>query len=408
MSSPFVAVTAFGAVYLAMALGRWPGLALDRTGAALIGAIALLVVGAASGEDVLRWIDFPTLGILFSLMVLSAQFAASGLFERIGQAIAQAALSPKAILAVTIAVSGALSAFLTNDVVVFALTPVLIEGLRARGLDPRPFVIALATAANAGSAATVIGNPQNLLIGETSGLDFWRFAAVCSVPALGALATAYCVIGWVYRASLSENGAGAPLRPEPAALDPFAAVKGLAGLVLVVLVFTLFEERAVLALGVAGALLLSRRLSTERMLSMVDWHLLVLFAGLFIVTGAFAETEYAAQVLSAAFGDAGSSDAWPMAILALFGSNTIGNVPLVVLALSLIPDLGEAGSYALALFSTLAGNLLIVGSMANIIMVERAKRHGVVIGFGDYARIGAPLTGISFMLAYGWLRLIGG
>ena len=167
-------VLVFACVYLGMALGRWPGLMLDRTGIALVGAIVLILATAVDREEVRAAIDVPTLVILFGLMVLSAQFAACGFYDWCSRRLARTPVEPPALLALTVAVSGLLSAVLANDVVVFAMTPMLALGLLRRGLDPRPFLIALTAAANAGSAATIIGNPQNILIGQFGGLDFLR------------------------------------------------------------------------------------------------------------------------------------------------------------------------------------------------------------------------------------------
>src|SRR5918996_2014626 len=167
-----------------MAIGRWPGLKVDRTGIALLGAILLYGTGALDGAAVLAAIDFPTLVVLFGLMILSAQFAACGFYDWCSARITTAQMSPAMLLALTVAAAGSLAAVLANDVVVFAMTPILCAGLSQRGLDPRPFVIALAGGANAGSAATVIGNPQNILIGEVGEVDFLRFLITCAPPAL--------------------------------------------------------------------------------------------------------------------------------------------------------------------------------------------------------------------------------
>lgn len=175
-------VAVFVAVYIGMALGRWPGLKIDRTGIALLGAIVLCASGIVSGGAALAAINLPTLLVLFGLMILSAQFAACGFYDWCSARIAATDASPAAILALTVAVAGALSAVLANDIVVFAMTPMLVRGLVRRRLDPRPYLIALAGAANAGSAATVIGNPQNILIGQVGSLDFWPFFTVCAPP----------------------------------------------------------------------------------------------------------------------------------------------------------------------------------------------------------------------------------
>ncbi len=396
----------FVLVYVGMALGRWPWLAIDRTGVAMVGAIVLFVAGEMDGPAIMRAIDFPTLAILFSLMVLSAQVAASRLFDRCGASIAASRASPRRVLLLTVLLTGGLAALLTNDVVVWAMTPVLMRGLVARGLDPRPFGIALACAANAGSAATMIGNPQNLLIGQVGELHFWSFFAVCGVPAAIALALVYGVTAMVWRRELEEGTRNAAA-PAARTLRRRPLVKALVAVVCLIVIFTLPVDRATWTLAIAAALFWSRTMTTRRMLSMVDWHLLLLFAGLFVVTGALAGTGLPARLLedAAALG-LNLGDFAPLAALSLLGSNTVGNVPLVALLLSSAPDLGPASLYALALFSTLSGNLLVVGSIANIIVVERAREAGVSIGFADYARVGVPVTLASLIVSYLWLAVV--
>jgi Na+/H+ antiporter NhaD/arsenite permease-like protein len=401
-------VTVFVLVYAAMALGRWPGLALDRTGAAVIGAIVLVAAGTADTALILTSIDFSTLVILFALMVLSAQFAASGFFEWCAAAIAATRASPARILTIVVAVAGTLAAVLTNDVVVWAMTPVLVRGLAARKLDPRPFVIALAMAANAGSAATLIGNPQNLLIAGAGRLEFWSFLAVCGMPALGALVVVRVVVGGLAHRALSPDPT--PQAPEaevprPRPPERAALAKGALATAAVIAVFTLPVDRAHWMLAVAGLLLLSRRLSTRRMLSMVDWHLLMLFAALFVVTGALAASGVTSRVVATLGADTLRAPA-TFALAALVGSNTIGNVPLVIVMLSAGLDLGTTQLFALALFSTLSGNLLVVGSLANIIAVERAGAEGVAISFTEYARFGVPVTLASLVFAWVWLQVV--
>ena len=281
-------VALFAATYFGMALGRFPGLRIDRTGIALVAAILLLGIGALDSRQVVEAIDFPTLFILFGLMVLSAQYAASGFYDWCALRVAQAAQSPAQLLGVTVVVGGGLSAVLANDVVVFAMTPMLCVGLKARGLDPRPYLIALAGAANAGSAATVIGNPQNILIGQMGHLDFWRFLGVCGVPALVGLALVYGVVWLMWR-----NRFGVPSSTnavERAALDRAQLGKAVAATVALLALFATPLPQETGGLLVAGAMLVSRRLATRGMLGMVDWHLLVLFAALFAVNHALGLT----------------------------------------------------------------------------------------------------------------------
>ena len=279
----------FATVYLGMALGRWPGLKVDRTGIALLGAIVLYGSGAIDGAAALAAIDFPTLVVLFGLMILSAQFAACGFYDWCSARIASAAMPPAALLAGTVAAGGILAAVLANDVVVFAMTPLLCAGVAQRGLDPRPFVIALAGGANAGSAATIIGNPQNILIGEVGQLDFWPFLVACAPPALTGLASVFAVIWWQWRRRLVAS-------PCPAGhlttleVDRPGLAKALLGLFLLLFLFATALPHVEGVLLVAGFLLISRRLATRTMLGLVDWHLLVLFGGLFVVTAALVQT----------------------------------------------------------------------------------------------------------------------
>ncbi|MGE0667696.1 MAG: SLC13 family permease [Sphingomonadales bacterium] len=407
MQTDWIVIAVFAAVYLGMALGRWPGLAVDRTGVAMIGAIVLLVSGAVDGETAVGSIDFPTLAILFTLMVLSGQYAASGLFDRIGAALGAGRRSPELMLAMVIAISGGLSALLTNDVVVWAMTPLLVAGLKRRGLDPLPYVIAIACAANAGSAATIIGNPQNLLIGESGNLHFWRFAAVCAAPALLAMGSVYLV---VVRSRAFRRVAADPKLPlagdTPAPIDAWALSKAIIATTAVLLIFTLTEERGTWSLAVAAVLLVSRRRTTRQRLGEVDWQLLLLFAGLFVVTGALGDSEMIRRWAAGLAASADLTATGALAAVTLAGSNTIGNVPLVMLLLSVIPGWSAGDLHALALFSTLCGNFLIVGSVANIIAVERARDQGVSVSFMDYARIGMPVTLLSLGVAWLWMAFV--
>jgi Na+/H+ antiporter NhaD/arsenite permease-like protein len=392
----------FAIVYLGMALGRLPGLSLDRTGVAILGAIGLYAAGAVSAPEALAAIDFPTLFILFGLMIVSAQFAACGFYDWCAARIAGSGLRPAAMLAITVGVSGALSAVLANDVVVYAMTPMLCAGLVRRGLDARPFLIGLVGAANAGSAATVIGNPQNILIGEVGRLDFWQFLIACGPPALFALAVVYAVVWLIWRRALGE--ADRPPAAEPPPLDRAGLWKGVAATALLLALFATSLPRATSVLIVAGLLLVSRRLATRRILGHVDWHLLALFAGLFVVTQALAATALPQALLRDLVAAGLTPDRTAvLAPIALVGSNVIGNVPAVVLLLSILPPLPEGVLYGLALLTTLAGNLLIVGSIANIIVVERARASGVELGFLAHARSGVPMTLISLAAAAAWL-----
>jgi Na+/H+ antiporter NhaD/arsenite permease-like protein len=401
-----LSVIVFILVYVGMALGRVPGLAVDRTGVALLGLIVLLATGDLSLDDAGRAVDMPTLALLFALMILSAQFEQSGFYGFVAAHVTRAARSPRTLLAVLIAVTGLLSAVLTNDVIAFAFTPLICSGLLGQKLDPRPYLVALAGAANAGSALTLIGNPQNILIGQAGGLDFWRYIAIALPPVLVSLAFVYGAVALTWRTSLTALGSASA--DEPATLDRFQTAKGLIAIVALIVLFLTPLPRELGALAVAGVLLLSRRLSSREMIGAVDWHLLLLFTCLFGVTAAFAKTGLAQEGLQglaqAGFLPQSLSIMLPVT---LASSNTIGNVPAVILILRLLPDLSPGALSGLALLSTFAGNLLLTGSLCNIIVAERAHASDARLAFADFARSGIPMTLASLLVTALWLWAIG-
>ncbi|WP_368904708.1 SLC13 family permease [Taklimakanibacter lacteus] len=397
-----LAVIVFILVYLGMALGRVPGLAVDRTGVALLGLIVLLASGDLSLNEAAQAVDIPTLALLFALMILSAQFEQSGFYGLVAARVTHAARNPKTLLAILIIVTGILSAILTNDVIAFAFTPLICAGLLSQKLDPRPYLVALAGAANAGSALTLIGNPQNILIGQAGGLDFWRYLAIAAPPVLLSLAFVYGAVLFTWRKALAAPIAAQPV--EPVTIDRFQTGKGLIAIVVLIGLFLTPLPRELGALAVAGLLLLSKRLSSRDMIGAVDWHLLLLFACLFGVTAAFAKTGLAQEALQglAALGILPERLS-VMLPVTLASSNTIGNVPAVILILKLLPGLPEGVLAGLALLSTFAGNLLLTGSMCNIIVAERAEAAGARLGFADFARSGIPMTLTSLAVTGLWL-----
>ncbi len=401
-----LSVTVFVLTYLGMALGRVPGLAVDRTGVALLGLIVLLASGDLSMEEAGAAIDMPTITLLFALMILSAQFEHSGFYGWLAHRIVHAARNPKLLLVTLIAATGVLSAIFTNDVVVFALTPLVAAGLMSQKLDPRPYLIGLAGAANAGSAATLIGNPQNILIGQAGGLDFWTYMAFAAPPTIASLAIVFVSVAATWK--LEPGNGLAPADAPPARIDRFQLAKGLAAVALLIGLFMTPLARELAALAVAGLLLLSRRLSSRAMIGAVDWHLLLLFTCLFGVTTAFAKTGLAQEGLEWLAAQGLMPDRLSVLTpLTLAASNTIGNVPAVILMIKLMPDLSHGVLTALALLSTFAGNLLLTGSLCNIIVAERAAAGGVSLSFLDFARSGIPMTLASLAVTAGWLWATG-
>ena len=437
-----IVLVVFAVVYLGMLLGELPGLALDRTGVALLGALALVAGERITPAEAWQAVDVPTLALLFALMVVSAQLRLGGFYTWVTRRMVSAPVGPAALLGVVVAVAGALSAVLANDIVCLAVAPLLIDGCLRRRLDPVPFLLALACAANVGSAATLIGNPQNMLIGQTLRLPFAGFLADALVPSLVGLAAVWAILVASVRGrwtatddALTAGGtraapaddAGMRVSPSTGAANPgdtgtvvsprspdasdaqatpfngWQTAKGLVVLSLLVLGF-LFAPvpREVLALAGAALLLTSRRMASRDLIGLVDWHLLVLFIGLFVVNHAVAQAGLPARA-GAALASAGidlGDPRWLFPVTTVL-SNLVSNVPAVML---LLPHATHplAGP-VLALSSTLAGNLLVVGSIANIIVVEQAQALGVTIGWRRHARVGIPVTLATLALAAGWL-----
>jgi Na+/H+ antiporter NhaD/arsenite permease-like protein len=405
MTTTVVAV--FLVVYAGMILGGLPFLRLDRTGVALLGAIAIVGLEVLTPEQAALSIHLPTLLLLFSFMVISAQMRLGGFYAWVTHRVAALPWAPPALLAAVIAVAAVLSAVFSNDVVCLAVAPVLIEGCRRRGLDPVPYLLALACAANVGSAATLIGNPQNMLIGQVLELHFAQYFAQAVLPVLAALAMTWMLIAWQARGRW-QAASLPPLperREEEPALDRWQTAKGLAvaGALLAIFVATDWP-REVAALTGAGLLLMSQRFHSTKMLGLVDWELLILFIGLFVVNHAFERTGVAAEILRQ-LALSGVSLAEPATLFGatLLLSNLVSNVPAVML---LLPAATEPFSGPmLALVSTLAGNLLIVGSIANMIVVAAAARAGIAIDWKRHARAGVPVTLASLALVAGWFAL---
>jgi len=386
-----------------MILGRIPGLALDRTGVALLGAIALVTLGRVTVAQLSTVVDVSTIALLFGLMVVSAQFRMSGFYSRLVRRIAVVDASPTALLALLIAIVGALSALLANDIVCLAVAPVLVDGCARRSLNPKPYLIALACAANVGSAATLIGNPQNMLIGQILRLSFGGYLLDAGVPALLGLFVVWGVICLHQRGRWRMEMA-AP-RVEMTSFDTWQTAKGVAVLVLLVVAFLATGwPREILALAAAGYLLCSRRMESREILGLVDWQLLVLFMSLFVVNHALSASGSVGAFTEwlAARGIDLTRPEWLFGASVLL-SNVVSNVPAVML---LLPAASHplAGP-VLALSSTLAGNLFIVGSIANIIVVDQAGRHGVTISWREHARVGVPVTALTLAIAAGWLVL---
>lgn len=395
-----------------LAAGELPRLRLDRPGAALAGAGLVVVLGVMDPEAAYRAIDLPTLTLLLGMMIVAGYLRAAGLFQWLVERALAAARGPRALLALTAVVSGALSAVFVNDTVCLLLTPVVLLVTEVHALPPTPFLLALCIGSNAGSVITPVGNPQNMLIASLSGIPFREFAGRLFVPGLLAIGATVLVLDRVYGRTLSgrfESRALPASERAPARLARFGAVVAAA------VIAALFAgvSPPVVALGGASVFLLGAGIRPARIYASVDWTLLLLFAGLFVVTAAVEQGGWAARLIDA-FGlasadprGAGFVASFTVAVAAL--SNLVSNVPAVLVIRPLIAHFGAAAGGSvetvwllLALVSTLAGNLTIVGSVANLIVVQRS-RHRVRIGFWEYARVGFWAGALSIVLGVAWL-----
>jgi Na+/H+ antiporter NhaD/arsenite permease-like protein len=397
----------FGGSYVVFAIGKFPGLKIDRPGAAIIGAVLMVAFRVVGAREALASVDFATIVLLFSMMLVVAHLRLAGFFDWITEwAITR--LRPHHLLPTVIGMTGVLSAFLVNDVVCLVLTPLVVHMARRLGLPPLPYVIAVATSSNIGSTATITGNPQNMLIGSLSAIPYVNFLGTLAPVAVIGLALNWAVIHHAYLRGPMDRVEVARALDSPVFRHEPLRKKPVVVLAIVLGGFLLGVPPALVA-AIGGALLLVTRTVEPRLVyDEVDWGLLVFFVGLFVIVGGGDRAGLTASLLR-------PIAAWDLHRLPIFTgatavlSNVVSNVPAVMLLRTVVPGFPDprAGWLALAMASTLAGNLTITGSVANIIVVERAAAEGVHVSFRDYVRVGIPITLASLVIGTAWLWLVG-
>lgn len=386
--------------YLVMGLGRLPASRLDRSGAALLGASLMVATGTLSLDEAYRAIDFDTITLLLGMMIVVANLRLAGFFGLAASWIGHHAHRPIVLLIGVTVASALLSAFLVNDTVCLMLTPFVIEIARTMRRNPVPYLLAVAMASNVGSVATITGNPQNMVIGTVSRIPYATFsAALAPIATVGVIVVIIAIVlahRDEFRSAAGRREVVAELRVHwngPLLAKSLAAIGGA------VAAFFLGVAPAKAAI-VAGALLLvTRRIRPERVMREIDWPLLLLFAGLFIVIAGAERAVLTPDVRRAASNLALGQPATLAAVAAVL-SNLVSNVPAVLVLKPFVGDLADPRKawLVLAMASTLAGNFTILGSIANLIVVERARAAGVTVGFWPYFRIGAPVTVITIAL----------
>ena len=394
--------------YLLIAVQRVPYLRLNRPSAALLGAVAMVTIGGLPLADAYAAIDLDVMVFLLGVLLITGFLEIGGFFEWAARHVVRRARSPRALLAAVVATSGILSAFFVNDTICLVLTPLVIAALRPLELAPLPFLLAIALGSNVGSAMTPMGNPQNMLIGVASGIHFAKFIASLALPSLGGLVIVFGVLSFVHRRELSKplpSGADVPRAHFDAPLVKRSLLVFGGALIGWLLGFSL----PLVAITAAAILLAIAQRDPVKAFEKVEWSLLLFFGALFVVMRGARDLPLIASLTSAAGAQlhgAPIHDAVVTSAAMLALSNFVSNVPAVVLWLPVVPNV-VAPSFiwlVMAMSSTFAGNLTLLGSMANLIVAERAEARGERMGFGDYFRVGLPVTVLT--LAWGIVALV--
>jgi len=401
-------LTIFILTYLGVAIGHIPGLKLNRVGIALLGAIAMMIFGDATTADVVSFVNWPTIFLLFGFFVISAQLRLSGFYDWVAGGISARLGNPARFLLILMVVTGGLSAFLNHDIVCYVFTPIAGAALLRKQINPVPFLIALAIASNIGAGATLIGNPQNMMIGEVAHLDFGRYILWTFVPVAFAMAAAYAII---WKLSEKKLQLALPAQGEfNQQTYPFNRAHTIKGLVILAVVIGLFFSplpKEIIALAAAGIHLASTKFRTDDLLKLVDWPILVFFMGLFVVTGVFQSTGFGDQAMSW-LAQCGFNLNAPvnLALATAALSNLISNSPAVLLLLKVADLTRPDAAYIMALANSFGGSLIILGSVSNIIVVQQARTMGIKISFRDFARLGIPVTLAALAGLLAWIALV--
>jgi len=386
-----------------VAAGKFPGLRVDRTGAAVIGAALMIGVGVLTPQQAYAAVNLDTIALLFGMMIVAANLRLSGFFGLVSAWVVRHVRRPIWLLSAIVVVSGVFSAFFVNDTICLVLTPLVCHVTARLKRNAVPYLLAVAMAANIGSAATITGNPQNMLIGSVSHLSFGAFAAVLSPIAAIGLVVTVAVLSLLYRSEFASGARLAEVEEQVRVRPPLLWRSALVAAAMVVFFF-LGQPVPKVALLAGAFLLITRRVRPEAVYRQIDFSLLVMFAGLFVVVAGIEQTPWLSDLLAMA--QRMQLERVPvLSALAAVLSNLVSNVPAVLMLRPFVTHFHDPhrGWLVLAMASTLAGNFTITGSVANLIVVQRARQEGVRVSFREYFRAGAPLTVIT--IAIGILML---
>jgi Na+/H+ antiporter NhaD/arsenite permease-like protein len=413
MTLPTVRLLVFVLAYVALAFPMLLRVRVSRAAIAAAGAAAMLLVGRLSPRAAYAAIDGDVLVFLFGVLVVAGYLERAGVFEWVaGTLLGRVTDTPHRLLAVLIGAAGLTSALCMNDTICLVLTPLVLATIRPLRLPPTPYLLGVALAANVGSAMAITGNPQNMIIGLASHIGFAAFLAALALPALGGLVIVYGVLAWLFRRELS----GVLALPPPAA--PPVLDRRLAATVVVVfsgmlLGWVVGAPLALVSLVGAAAISLLGGRNPMPVLARLDWSLLVFFAGLFVIVGGVRDVAFVQQGTAAAVHALNGTplrDATVVSGAMLVLSNLVSNVPAVLLWRHVVPALPDARFLwlVLAMSSTFAGNFTLLGSLASLIVAERARAAGAELTFGDFLKAGIPVTLLTMAWGIGALVLTAG
>lgn len=396
------AILIFSLTYLVLAIGRLPGFRIDRTGAAIIGASFMVGVNALSLTEAYRAINLDTIILLFGMMIVVANLQLSGFFSLVAARVVEHAHRPLLLLIAIVSVSGGFSAFFVNDTMCLVLTPLVLEIAGALRRNPVPYLFAVAMAANIGSVATITGNPQNMMIGSFSGIAYRDFLASLAPVAVLGLVLAVAFIFFSYRREFATMET-VTVEDPAIQVDRGLMWKSIAVALAMIIMFFAGWPVPKVAIIAGAVLLITRRVHPEKVYQRIDWPLLVMFSGLFIVIAGIEKTSLETE-LAAFAGRLHLDNTFVLSGISAVLSNIVSNVPAVLVFKPFVGQLADPRRawLVLAMSSTLAGNLTVVGSVANLIVIQQASGQ-VKIGFWEYFRVGAPLAVVTILIGAAWI-----
>lgn len=391
---------------IGIAIGNYPNLRMNRSTIAMVAAVFLVFTGGITLEQAYLAINMDTILLLLAMMIINVNLSIAGFFQIVASKVNKVAKSPKILLALVIISSGILSALFLNDTICVMFTPLILEITLKLKRNPIPYLMGLATAANVGSTATIIGNPQNMLIGIAGKISFVKFLIYQLPVALIGLFFIWLIILLVYKSEFREKTFDQTVELNAKIYRPLLIKSTITTIGMIVLFFSGVSVTLASLMG-ASALLITRRLKPQRVFQEIDWSLLVFFSGLFVITGAIETTglgKFFFSVLKPISGESTIN----LSFVSVLLSNLISNVPAVLLYLPVIKTFAnpDKGYLVLAMATTLAGNVTLLGSVANLIVAETAKKRGINLSFVEYLKAGLPIAIITLAIGIIWFGVI--